>query len=197
MKKILAIILLIWLTIIPVAQAQGINIQTATFAGGCFWCMEEPYDVVDGVLSTTSGYTGGTVENPSYKQVSAGKTGHAESVQIEYDPSKVNYERLLAIFWRNIDPTVKNRQFCDVGNQYLSAIFYHDEQQKELAEKTKQEVEKKLETKIYTKITPATTFYPAEDYHQNYYQTNKLRYKFYRTACGRDKRLREIWGENK
>lgn len=197
MKKIFAIICLIWLTIIPLAQAETANIQTATFAGGCFWCMEEPFDVVNGVISTTSGYTGGKVANPTYKQVSAGKTGHAEAVQIKYDVSKVNYEQLLAIFWPNIDPTVENRQFCDVGTQYRSAIFYQDQQQKELAEQSKQEVEKKLQTKVYTQITPATTFYPAEEYHQDYYQKNKFLYKFYRSRCGRDRRLGEIWGEKK
>jgi peptide-methionine (S)-S-oxide reductase len=194
MKKICAIICLIWLTLIPVAQAQTTNIQTATFAGGCFWCMEEPFDVVDGVISTTSGYTGGEVANPTYKQVSAGQTGHAEAVQIKYDAAKVNYQQLLAIFWRNIDPTVENRQFCDVGTQYRSAIFYHNQRQQELATKSKQEVEKKLQTKVYTQITLATSFYPAEEYHQDYYQKNKFLYKFYRSRCGRDRRLREIWG---
>lgn len=194
MKKIFVIILSIWLTIIFPAQAQSNTIETATFAGGCFWCMEQPFDVLNGVISTTSGYTGGNVANPTYQQVSAGKTGHAESVEIKYDPKKANYEQLLAVFWHNIDPTVENRQFCDVGNQYRSAIFYHNPQQKQLAEKTKQEVAKQLNTKIYTQIVPAQIFYPAEDYHQNYYQTNKLRYKFYRTSCGRDRRLKEIWG---
>lgn len=195
MKKIWAIICLIWLTLIPVAQAQTTNIQTATFAGGCFWCMEEPFDVVDGVISTTSGYTGGEVANPTYKQVSAGQTGHAEAVQIKYDAAKVSYEQLLTIFWRNIDPTVENRQFCDVGTQYRSAIFYHNKRQQELATQSKQEVEKKLQTKVYTQITSATSFYPAEEYHQDYYQKNKFLYKFYRSRCGRDRRLREIWGD--
>jgi len=197
MKKILVIIFLIWLTFMPQVNAQSNNIQTATFAGGCFWCMEEPYDVVNGVISTTSGYTGGKVLNPTCKQVSAGNTGHTESVQIKYDANKVNYERLLAIFWRNIDPTVENRQFCDVGSQYRSAIFYHNQQQKELAEKTKQQVAKQLNKKIYTEIIPATTFYSAEEYHQNYYEKNKFLYKFYRSRCGRDERLREIWGAKK
>lgn len=195
MKKIFVIILLIWLTFMPQVNAQSNNIQTATFAGGCFWCMEEPYDVVNGVISTTSGYTGGKVVNPTYKQVSAGNTGHTESVQIKYDANKVNYERLLAIFWQNIDPTVENRQFCDIGSQYRSAIFYHNQQQKELADKTKQQVAKQLNKKIYTEIVPATTFYPAEEYHQDYYEKNKFLYKFYRSRCGRDERLREIWGD--
>ena len=195
MKKILVIIFLVWLVLIPTAQAQTSNLETATFAGGCFWCMEKPFDEVNGVISTTSGYTGGNVANPTYKQVSAGKTGHAESVEIKYDPNKVSYEQLLAIFWHNIDPTVKNRQFCDVGNQYRSAVFYHNQEQKQLAESTRQEVEKQLQTKIYTQITPASAFYPAEEYHQDYYQKNPLRYKFYRYNCGRDQRLESIWNK--
>ena len=191
-KKLLLIILLFWLTTTPVAHAQ--NIAKATFAGGCFWCMEEPFDKLEGVISTTSGYTGGQVKNPTYKQVSAGNTGHAEAVQIEYDSEKVSYKTLLEVFWRNIDPTVKNRQFCDVGTQYRSAIFYHDSQQKILAQETKIKVSQKLNKNVFTQITPVSTFYPAEDYHQNYYQTNTLLYKFYRSRCGRDRRLMEIWG---
>ncbi|AFZ48706.1 peptide methionine sulfoxide reductase [Cyanobacterium stanieri PCC 7202] len=192
MKKLLLIILLFWLTLAPVAQAE--NITKATFAGGCFWCMEEPFDELEGVISTTSGYTGGNVVNPSYKQVSAGNTGHAESVEIEYDADKVSYEQLLDVFWHNVDPTVKNKQFCDVGNQYRTAIFYHDDQQKALAQNSKEKVSQELATNIYTEITPAQEFYPAEDYHQNYYQTNTLLYKFYRSRCGRDRRLQEVWG---
>lgn len=192
MKKLLLIIVLFWLTLAPIAHAE--NIAKATFAGGCFWCMEEPFDELDGVISTTSGYTGGSVANPTYKQVSGGRTGHAESVQVEYNPDKVSYQRLLDVFWRNIDPTVRNRQFCDVGNQYRSAVFYHNEQQKTLAENSKKKVAQELNTNIYTEITSATEFYPAEDYHQNYYQTNTLLYKFYRSRCGRDRRLNEIWG---
>ena len=195
MKKILVIIFLVWLVLIPTAQAQTSDLETATFAGGCFWCMEKPFDEVNGVISTTSGYTGGNVANPTYKQVSAGKTGHAESVEIKYDHTKVSYEQLLAIFWRNIDPTVKNRQFCDVGNQYRSGIFYHNQQQKQLAEATRQKVEKQLQTKIYTQITPASTFYPAEEYHQDYYKKSPLQYKFYRYSCGRDQRLESIWNK--
>jgi len=192
-KNLLLVTLLFWLALTPIAQAQ--NIAKATFAGGCFWCMEEPFDELEGVISTTSGYTGGNLKNPSYKQVSAGNTGHAEAVQIEYDSEKVGYETLLTVFWRNIDPTVKNRQFCDVGNQYRSEIFYHDDQQKALAQTTKEQVAKQLNTKVFTQITPVSTFYPAEDYHQNYYQTNTLLYKFYRSRCGRDRRLREVWGD--
>jgi peptide-methionine (S)-S-oxide reductase len=170
---------------------------TATFAGGCFWCMEPPYDKVDGVISTTSGYIGGEVENPTYEQVSAGGTGHAEAVQVVYDPEQVSYAELLEIFWRNIDPVAKDRQFCDVGSQYRSAIFYHDQQQQRLAEASKAELtqSKRFERPIATEIVPASTFYPAEEYHQDYYQKNPLRYRFYRLNCGRDQRLEEVWGE--
>jgi peptide-methionine (S)-S-oxide reductase len=168
----------------------------ATFAGGCFWCMEHPFDVLDGVISTTSGYTGGKVVNPTYEQVSSGRTGHAEAVQVVYDPKKVSYEKLLDVFWHNIDPTVKDQQFCDAGSQYRSAIFYHDDEQKRLAEASKAALEKNKPFKgpIYTEITRATEFYPAEDYHQDYYLKNSLRYKFYRNGCGRDARLKQLWG---
>ncbi|AFZ55298.1 peptide-methionine (S)-S-oxide reductase MsrA [Cyanobacterium aponinum UTEX 3221] len=194
MSKILAIIISIFLILSPSANAQTDKIQTATFAGGCFWCMEPPYDKVEGVISTTSGYTGGNVKNPTYKQVSQGQTGHAEAVQVKYDSSKVNYEDLLDIFWKNIDPTVKNRQFCDVGNQYRSGIFYHSEEQKQLALASREKVEKQLNGKIYTEITPVKDFYPAEEYHQDYYKKNPLLYKYYRFRCGRDQRLKELWG---
>jgi peptide-methionine (S)-S-oxide reductase len=177
------------------SSEQG-KTATATFAGGCFWCMEPPFDKLPGVISTTSGYTGGTVKNPTYEEVSAGGTGHAESVQVVYDPSKITYAQLLDVFWHNIDPTVKDRQFCDVGNQYRTAIFYHDEEQKRLALESKQRLEKsgKLGA-IYTEIVPAGPFYPAEDYHQDYYQKNPIRYKYYRWSCGRDQRLEELWGK--
>ncbi|WPF88467.1 peptide-methionine (S)-S-oxide reductase MsrA [Cyanobacterium aponinum AL20118] len=194
MSKILAIIISIFLILSPSANAQTDKIQTATFAGGCFWCMEPPYDKVEGVISTTSGYTGGNVKNPTYKQVSQGQTGHAEAVQVKYDSSKVNYEDLLDIFWKNIDPIVKNRQFCDVGNQYRSGIFYHSEEQKQLALASREKVEKQLNGKIYTEITPVKDFYPAEEYHQDYYKKNPLLYKYYRFRCGRDQRLKELWG---
>ncbi len=168
----------------------------ATFAGGCFWCMEGPFDKLDGVISTTSGYTGGHTDNPTYPEVSSGATGHAESVQVVYDPDKISYEQLLTTFWHNIDPTVKNRQFCDVGSQYRSAIFYHDETQKKLAEESKVALEQAVFGKaLVTEITAAGTFYPAEDYHQDYYMKNPLRYKYYRYSCGRDQRLEQIWGE--
>jgi peptide-methionine (S)-S-oxide reductase len=169
----------------------------AIFAGGCFWCMEPPYDALDGVISTTSGYVGGSVPNPSYEQVSAGGTGHAEAVRVVYDPSKLDYQKLLEVFWVNVDPTQANGQFCDHGSQYRTAIFYLDDEQKQLAEQSLAELEKTkpFEGEIVTEIAPATVFYPAEDYHQNYYQTNPLRYKYYRWACGRDQRLMQLWGD--
>jgi len=171
--------------------------EVATFAGGCFWCMEAPFDKLPGVISVTVGYTGGHVKNPTYEQVSAGGTGHAESVQIVYDPGKISYEKLLDIFWHNIDPTVKDRQFCDIGSQYRSAIFYHNEEQKVLARKSKEALEKTKPFKgpIVTEITPASEFYPAEEYHQHYYKKNPIRYKYYRYGCGRDQRLEQLWGK--
>jgi peptide-methionine (S)-S-oxide reductase len=170
----------------------------ATFAGGCFWCMQHPFDELDGVTKTIVGYTGGHQADPTYEEVSAGGTGHAESIEVIYDPSKIGYEKLLDVFWHNVDPTVRDRQFCDVGHQYRTAIFYHDEQQKELAEKSKEELEKSgvLPGPIVTEIVPASTFYPAEEYHQDYYLKNPLRYRFYRFSCGRDQRLEEIWGKS-
>jgi peptide-methionine (S)-S-oxide reductase len=169
---------------------------TATFAGGCFWCMEPPFDKIDGVISTTSGYTGGSVVNPTYEQVSAGGTGHAEAVQIVYDPTRVSYAKLLEVFWHNIDPTVKDRQFCDRGSQYRSGIFVHDSEQHRLAEASKAALEKTKPFKepIVTEITLARTFYPAETYHQDYYLKNPIRYAYYRNGCGRDARLKELWG---
>jgi peptide-methionine (S)-S-oxide reductase len=178
------------------AQAPKKGLAKATFAGGCFWCMEPPYDKLDGVVSTTSGYIGGTKKNPTYEEVSAGGTGHAEAVQVVWDPSKVSYAKLLDVFWRNVDPLTANAQFCDHGDQYRTAIFFHDAEQKRLAEETRAEVQKKFpEQKVVTQIVQAGTFYPAEDYHQDYYEKNPLRYKFYRTSCGRDARLEELWGK--
>lgn len=176
--------------------ADATGHEKATFAGGCFWCMEPPYDKLDGVISTTSGYTGGHKKNPTYREVSAGVTGHTEAILIVYDPGKISYDKLLEVFWRNIDPTVQNRQFCDVGTQYRTAIFYHDEAQKEHAEKSKKEVKEsgRFAGPVFTEITPASEFYVAEDYHQDYYKKNPLRYKFYRYNCGRDRRLKELWG---
>jgi len=177
----------------------GPDMQTevATFAGGCFWCMEHPFDELPGVISVTSGYTGGQTKNPTYEEVSAGTTGHAESVNIVYDPSKVGYAKLLEVFWHNIDPTVANRQFCDVGRQYRSAVFYHNDEQRRLAEASKEALEKlkPFKGQILTEITQAGEFYPAEDYHQHYYKKNPVRYFYYRTSCGRDQRLKELWGE--
>ena len=165
----------------------------ATFAGGCFWCMEPPYDKLDGVISTISGYAGGTKKNPTYEEVSAGKTGHTEVVQVTYDPKKITYEKLLDVFWHNVDPLTANRQFCDVGSQYRTAIFYHDETQKRLAEESKKALGKRFKEPIVTEIVAASEFYPAEDYHQDYYIKNPLRYKYYRYNCGRDQRLEALW----
>ena len=174
------------------------QLEKATFAGGCFWCMEHPFDQLDGVISVTVGYTGGQKKNPTYEEVSSGATGHAESVQIVYDPAKISYSKLLDVFWHNIDPTVKDQQFCDFGNQYRTAIFYHNGEQKRLAEESKMVLEKsgRFKGPIYTQIVPASEFYPAEGYHQHYYKKNPIRYKFYRYNCGRDERLRELWGSD-
>src|ERR1700682_1491389 len=169
----------------------------ATFAGGCFWCMEPPFDKLPGVTATISGYTGGTKVNPTYQEVSSGSTGHAEAVQVIYDPKKVSYEKLLETFWVNIDPTVKDRQFCDAGNQYRTAIFYHDEAQRQAAEASRAALEKSrtFREPLVTQIEMAGAFYPAEEYHQDYYKKNPVRYQIYRSGCGRDARLRELWGD--
>lgn len=171
---------------------------TATFAGGCFWCMQPAFDRVDGVTSTTVGYTGGHTKNPTYEQVETGSTGHAESIEVTYDPAKVSYAKLLDVFWHNIDPFTANGQFCDHGNQYRSAIFYHDADQQRLAEESKKTLEASghFTQPIVTEIVAATDFYPAEDYHQKYYEKNPLRYRYYRYGCGRDQRLQEIWGKD-
>ncbi|MCB1111341.1 MAG: peptide-methionine (S)-S-oxide reductase MsrA [Chlamydiales bacterium] len=188
------LLLTVWITTLFWGQAMAQDYEKATFAGGCFWCMEPPFDKVDGVVETISGYTGGAQENPTYEEVSSGGTGHAESVEVIYDPNKVSYKELLAIYWRNIDPTVKDAQFCDVGSQYRTAIFYHDEKQRQEAEASKAELEAEGRfPAVYTQIVPAGPFYPAEEYHQNYYQKNPYRYKFYRLLCGRDARLKELW----
>jgi len=177
-------------------EVPDAHLSKATFAGGCFWCMEPPYDKLDGVISTTSGYTGGTKAHPTYEEVSAGLTGHAEAVEVLYDPRKVAYADLLEVFWRNIDPTTDDRQFCDKGRQYRTAIYYHNEEQGSLAEQSKQAVEqsKNLPGPILTEITAATAFYPAEEYHQDFYVKNPFRYKVYRYSCGRDQRLEDLWG---
>ncbi|HRQ47861.1 MAG TPA: peptide-methionine (S)-S-oxide reductase MsrA [Rhodocyclaceae bacterium] len=171
------------------------RLATATFAGGCFWCMEPPYDELEGVISTTSGYTDGQTENPTYKEVSSGKTGHTEAVQVVYDPEKVSFERLVEVFWRNIDPTDAGGQFCDRGSPYRPALFYHDEAQRAVAERSLAELEanKPFKEPIVTPLVAASTFYPAEEYHQDYYLKNPIRYKYYRNGCGRDRRLKELW----
>lgn len=174
------------------------NLATATFAGGCFWCMEPPFEKLAGVVAVTSGYTGGHQLDPTYEEVSSGETGHAEAVQISYDSTQISYAQLLSVFWRNIDPLAANRQFCDAGTQYRSGIFYHNDEQKRLAVESKLKLEQthKFDRPIVTEITAATKFYPAEEYHQDYYKKSPLRYKTYRAGCGRDRRLKELWGEN-
>ena len=177
---------------VPAATAK------ATFAGGCFWCMEPPYDKLPGVVSTIAGYMGGKTKNPTYESVSTGTTGYAEVVQVEYDPAKVTYEKLLEVFWRNVDPTQRDGQFCDQGTQYRTAIFYHSEEQKKLAEASKAALEKNKPFKgdIVTEITAAPQFYRAEEYHQDFYKKNPTRYKVYRSGCGRDARLQALWGRS-
>lgn len=189
-----------WLVAFLVFAALPVHAQKtekAIFAAGCFWCTEEAFEKVPGVISAVSGYTGGTVKNPSYEQVSSGRTGHAEAVEVTFDPSKVTYEQLLDHFWVNHDPTVTNRQFCDSGTQYRPEIFYLSEEQKRLAEvsKAKWERQKPFRQDLLTKITQAGPFYPAEDYHQDYYKKNSFQYHFYVTGCGRYSRLDNLWGD--
>ena len=202
MKRLL--LLALGLFIMPALAANQTNIpspdqhnEIAILAGGCFWCMEPPFDKIDGVISTTSGYTSGHKENPTYKEVSAGITGHTEAIQIIFDPNKISYAKLLEVFWRNIDPVAVDRQFCDRGTQYRSGIYYRDTVQEQAAKQSLQKLQqnKPFEGEITTEIVAATTFYPAEEYHQDYYIKNPLRYKYYRYSCGRDKRLSELWGE--
>jgi peptide-methionine (S)-S-oxide reductase len=172
------------------------RIAVAIFAGGCFWCMEPPFDALPGVIGTVSGYTGGDTENPTYEDVSKGGTGHSEAVQITFDPTRVGYEKLLEVFWHNIDPFNDKGQFCDRGDQYKATIFYLDENQKQLAEASKIEIRNKLHDKdIATLIKPARKFYPAEENHQDYYLQNPIKYNFFRFTCGRDYRLNQVWGE--
>ncbi len=185
-------------TPVAAAEAGGAAAQPAkaTFAGGCFWCMEPPFEALDGVISVTAGYTGGTKQNPTYEEVSAGGTGHAESIEVVYDPARVSYQKLLGVFWHNVDPTNPDGQFCDHGHQYRTAIFYHDDTQKRLAEESKQAIASSLKVPgpIATEIVAAGQFWPAEGYHQDYYKKNPVRYRFYRYTCGRDARLEEVWG---
>jgi len=171
--------------------------EKATFAGGCFWCMEPPFDKLDGVISTTSGYAGGMEKNPTYEQVSAGTTGHLEAIEVTYDPSKVSYGQLLNVFWKNIDPTQNNGQFVDTGPQYRTAIFYHNEEQRRLALDSRNRLQesRKFGKPIVTEIRPAMTFYSAEEYHQDYHIRNPIRYKYYRWGSGRDRFLEETWGK--
>ncbi len=182
----------------PQPAAAG-DTAHATFAGGCFWCIEADFEKVEGVISVTSGYTGGATKNPSYKEVSAGGTGHTEAIRVVFDSDTVSYEELLAVFWRNIDPTAADRQFCDKGDQYRSGIFYHDEAQRQTAIRSRARLEetKVLPEPVVTEITAATAFYPAEAYHQDYYKKNPIRYAYYRKGCGRDRRLEELWGDGK
>ncbi len=194
MRAALAILLLSTAAL-PRAESAESKVAKATFAGGCFWCMEPPFDELDGVLSTKSGYIGGTIPNPSYEQVSSGGTGHVEAVEVTYDPAKVTYEKLLEVFWRNVDPTDANGQFCDRGEQYQTAIFFHDDEQRRLAEESKRAIADsgRLKEPLVTPIRAATRFYAAEDYHQDYYKKNPIRYKFYRGSCGRDRALEKLW----
>ena len=177
--------------------ASDDDLAVATFAGGCFWCVESDFDKVPGVVETISGYTGGTVANPDYKQVTAGGTGHREAVQIRYDPKQVSYERLLHIFWRSVDPTDGGGQFCDRGESYQSAIFAGNEEQRRLAEASREMLEQSmvLDAPVITPIESAGEFFPAEDYHQDYYTKNPVRYRFYRFSCGRDSRVQQVWGK--
>ena len=177
---------------LPAGQAEAI------FAGGCFWCMEPPFEALPGVLTVISGYTGGRTKNPAYEEVSSGATGHAEAVRIVYDPTKVSYEQLLDVFWHNIDPLTPDQQFCDKGTQYRSAIFYRDEAQRQAAEASKEALAAsgRFKTNVVTSVVPAKVFYPAEDYHQDYYRKNPLRYSYYRFGCGRDARVKELWGKS-
>ena len=171
--------------------------EKATFAGGCFWCMEPPFDELPGVISTTSGYTGGRTKNPTYEQVSAGVTGHAEAVEVVFDPAKITYSRLLEVFWKNIDPITPDRQFCDLGTQYRAGIYYHTAEQQRLAESSKKALEDsgRFKQPIVTEIVAAPPFYRAEEYHQDYYKKNPIRFNYYKYSCGRAKRLEQISGQ--
>ena len=200
--SLIVVILALASSLVASAHAQGAKAAPsqptakATFAGGCFWCMEPPYDKLAGVISTTSGCMGGRTKNPTYEQVTTGTTGHTEVVQVEYDPSRVTYAQLLEVFWRNIDPTQRDGQFCDHGSQYRTAIFYHGADQQKLATASKAALEKNKPFKgeIVTEVAPAGEFYRAEEYHQDFYKKNPARYKLYRTGCGRDARLQALWG---
>ncbi len=191
----ICVILVVWSSH---SALSALTTGKAYFAGGCFWCMEEAFEQVEGVLSVASGYMGGTVANPTYEQVSAGRTGHAEAVEVIYDPAKVSYQQLLEAFWKNIDPLTPNAQFCDHGSQYRSAVFYTTEEEQRLAAASKTTIEqaKQFPAPIVTELVPASSFYQAEDYHQDYYKKNPLRYKYYKYSCGRAKRLETLWGKS-
>jgi peptide-methionine (S)-S-oxide reductase len=181
------------LAAMPLA-AQQPGLAKATFAAGCFWCSEAAFDAVPGVVKVVSGYTGGTKDKPSYEEVSSGGTGHREAVQVTFDPKKISYDKLLDIFWHNVDPLDPYGQFCDKGEQYKGAIYYHDEAQRQAAIRTRDAVQKKLKQRVVTDIFPASQFWPAEEYHQQYHTKNPVRYRYYRFGCGRDARLKELWG---
>ncbi|HEY3055790.1 MAG TPA: peptide-methionine (S)-S-oxide reductase MsrA [Thermoanaerobaculia bacterium] len=185
-------LLLVAIAAFAAQTGASVPLAKATFAGGCFWCMVHPFDQLKGVAKVTSGYAGGRTKNPTYEAVSAGGTGHRESVEVIYDPKQITYAKLLDVFWHNIDPTNNNGQFCDHGDQYRSAIFYHDAEQKRFAEASKATLQKRM--KVFTDILPAGDFYAAEEYHQDYYKKNPVRYRFYRLNCGRDYVLGKLWG---
>lgn len=198
---LLAVCLAVTATVVysnePDAATQSGATRVATFGGGCFWCMEPPYDDLDGVISTTSGYMGGEASNPTYEQVTRGRTGHVEVVQVEYDPEVIGYEELLDTYWVNVDPLTDNRQFCDAGESYRPVIFVHSARQRELAEASKQGVIEsgRFDQPVIVPIESAKAFWPAEDYHQDYYQKSSVSYKYYRWRCGRDQRLEQLWGD--
>lgn len=194
--RLLTLALVALLPLLANAAAEPSTSQKAIFAGGCFWCTESDFEKIPGVISAISGYTGGSVARPSYEQVSSGSTGHTEAVEVLFDPSKISYAQLLEKFWRSIDPTVKDQQFCDHGSQYRSGIYPLNAEQQKVAEASKAALIKSgVLPNVYTEIVPASTFWPAEDYHQNYYQTHALQYRYYRYGCGRDARLKQIWSD--
>lgn len=198
MKRSFLAALLLAASANALAESTSSPAQTATaiFAGGCFWCVEADFEKLEGVVAAESGYTGGSVVNPTYEEVSAGRTGHTEAVKLTYDPAKVSYETLVEFFWRHIDPTVKDQQFCDRGSQYRSAIYWGNDQERAVVEKSRDALVKSgMFTTIHTEIGAASTFYSAEDYHQDYYKKNPVRYNYYRFSCGRDERVKEVWGK--
>lgn len=198
MRRMIYLILVLGVfTMMMIAEAADMKIETATFAGGCFWCMEPPFEKLEGVKEVISGYTGGRKVNPTYEEVSAGMTGHAEAIKITYDPEKVSYQKLLDTFWRQIDPTDAGGSFVDRGSQYRSAIFYHNEEQRRLAEQSRAELGKSglFSKPVVTEIVKAGVFYQAEEYHQDYYKKNPIRYKYYRYNSGRDQFIKKNWGE--